>query len=342
MPQKYIAGYHNNVYQIGYLNKYTSTNDNYIFEYELTTEKYAITYLLLYIHSIPQQRHVNETLERCSTIIQTLCRLMFHSDENASPLGMSAGNSDGAGDAGHSGHNLPGSAAAPPEAGGVWSPDGAAPLRGAGVAPPTPGPSDHCLTGCGLRAKDGRRSVKGRLWCPASGRLVETKRFARHFTGDISGRRQCAAGNKCPLRAGKNLVPFQHEQAKTYRHCPCGAHITATKRGIASVISKHLNLSKRHASLPNQQRESMGVTIRNDLYQTVTGNPSDGSSLPILGDSVMSVALPLQPEGGSRAKQKLALSVATAGEVCKKWVPGDRGRRRPAWSTGDPIRNEVI
>ena len=179
---------------------------------------------------------------------------------------------------------------------------------------------------------DGWEEVpKGRLWCPASGTVVRTRSMSRHVTGRHDRAPACPLGQGCPLAVahGAVLKSFQKNNADSERTCPCGTVIKSSKRGINAAISKHVHQAKAHAQLTPDQRHSLALDIRNQAWRTATAGPSPASGLPVLGERVSTLGL--APPGTSKSTQKLSLSIAAVGDICKHWDPDSILSKKPGY-----------
>ena len=157
----------------------------------------------------------------------------------------------------------------------------------------------------------------GYLWCPATGRLVATRKMSRHLNGNAG---QCSLQSECPLRHYRDLVSYKSPAADRIRKCTCGTTIRAQKRGMRAAISGHLNKASAHSMATPDQREQLCVELLNAAWRTVTRNPVGGSGLPVLGPQKMPAPLP-QPEASDPGRH-LAASIGAVGAVAPAWVPG--------------------
>ena len=176
-------------------------------------------------------------------------------------------------------------------------------------------------------SEDWQEVRKGFLWCPASMRLVATRKVSRHLRG-VHGTGVCPMGEACPLRYHADLVSFKHRAADLERRCTCGVSVRAEKRGIKAAVKKHLRRTRAHAALSDSERTTLESQIINSQWRTVTRNAARNAGVPVLGRPVRRPAVSaVRPA----TVNKLALSVEAVGIICDAWLPAKVMSRRPKY-----------
>ena len=163
--------------------------------------------------------------------------------------------------------------------------------------------------------------MEGRLWCSATGRLVDRTKLYRH---------QCAG---CPLRQHRrSLVSYQGPLEAT---CSCGTTIRPTKKvSFRKMLTEHFRQTRCHQAMVAADREEQVRRLLRTTCQTAARTASTAltSGLPVLGTApVVPRPPPARFDEAPPSVQALGVSIHRLGARVERWTTEFALRTHPQY-----------